>query len=110
VDNDQAGLHRHAHRNEMTQALDTNLEAGKAYRLSAAVAHSYGYAPAPTDAVQIAMYYLDDADQRQMIRSRTIFNDTAAALSATHFNDFSTDFSVPLAPNDRRWASRSASS
>lgn len=68
--------------NEMTQTIPgAYFESGSRYTLSAGIAVSNTLMPPPTDAVRIALFYLDTSQNRQIVASTDIVNSPENALS-----------------------------
>ena len=81
--------------NALEQDLEAIYEGGYDYRLTVGVAVSSRYRPAPTDMLEIALYYLDGPNSVDIAVGEV----PAAGLSSTHLQDFSVY--LPAAePND----------
>ncbi len=88
--------------NEFWQPVNGVLtQAGMKYILSADIAHNYGggnpaFQPDSTAKVTLALFYLDDNNDRQLLASRDVVMG-ADNLEATHFLNFSAESAI-LAP------------
>jgi hypothetical protein len=79
--------------NEFSQLLTSSFEPGLRYSLTMGAGRNFGNAeqvPAVTAALRLALYYLDDGSDRQIVTSVDIFNNASTGLSANHMLDFST--------------------
>lgn len=86
--------------NEMTQFIPSAVfEPATQYTLRVGIALSNTLMPHPTDAVHLALYYVDSADQRHTVASTDIVNSPENALK-TNLVQYFTAQSAVLFPDD----------
>jgi hypothetical protein len=81
--------------NEIVQLLaGTTFQAGGQYSLTVGVARSYSSPPDPNDVLRIALFYLDDVMQRQIVASMDISNAPETGLSPNAIKYFAADSAI----------------